>query len=134
MQKISIRFIFLLVCFLSLMISNRLYAEDLPNIQGNMETAIKDFSNLNDSQKKAILGATGLPDMGTGGFSVANLMAWIIFGGVGFIAFVYGKKVGNFKALLIGIVLMGYPYFVTNTLALYGVGAALCAALYFWRD
>ena len=69
-----------------------------------------------------------------GDFSIMNILAWVIFGGVGFVAFVYGKKQSSFKPLVIGIVLIAYPYFVTNTIALYMVGFILCAALYFWRD
>ena len=67
-------------------------------------------------------------------FSMANIVAWILFGGVGFVAFMYGKKMGNFKILGIGIAIMIYPYFISNTLLLYVVGIALTAALFFLRD
>lgn len=69
-----------------------------------------------------------------GGFSVGNIMAMTIFGAVGFVAFMYGKKNANLKPTLIGIVLMVYPYFISNTILLYAVGAALCLALYLFRD
>jgi hypothetical protein len=36
--------------------------------------------------------------------------------------------------MAIGLVLMIYPYFFSGTLAIYLVGIALTAALYFWRD
>jgi hypothetical protein len=58
----------------------------------------------------------------------------LVFSGVGFIAFVYGKKQRSFKPLLIGIALMGHPYFLTSTFWLYAVGIGLCLGLYFWRD
>ena len=132
MKKMYWRLMLVMVCLLEFMISSSLLAEDIPNVQGNIETALKDFSSLGDEQKKSLLGAAGLPDIG--GFNLANFIAWTIFGGIGFIAFVYGKKERNFKPLVIGIVLMAYPYFVANTVVLYAVGIALCAALYFWRD
>ena len=63
-----------------------------------------------------------------------NIIAWVIFGAIGFAAFMYGKKQRELKPLAIGIVLMAYPYFITNTLWLYAAGIGLCLLLYFWRD
>ena len=97
-----------------------------------MISVLEDFGRLAPEQKSMILNTAGMPDVS--GFSVAKIVAWIIFGGVGFIAFVYGKKQQNFKPLLIGIALTGYPYFINDTFWLYGIGVGLCAALYFWRD
>jgi hypothetical protein len=67
-------------------------------------------------------------------FSFANLIAGFIFSGVGLVAFVYGKKQGSFRPLVIGIALMAYPYFLTSTFWLYAVGIGLCLLLYYWRD
>jgi hypothetical protein len=47
---------------------------------------------------------------------------------------VYGKKQNAIKALLIGLTLIVYPYFVTNTVVMYAVGVALTAALFVFRD
>lgn len=69
-----------------------------------------------------------------GGFSPWSLMGGIFFGAIGFVAFVYGKKNAELKPMIIGILLMGYPYFIRGTLALYLVGIALTAALYFFRE
>ena len=66
--------------------------------------------------------------------TAGNLIGGIIFGGIGFIAFVYGKKMMNFKALGIGLALMIYPYFIPNTLILYVVGVVLTGLLYYFRD
>ncbi|MFH0838867.1 MAG: hypothetical protein V1893_01615 [Candidatus Omnitrophota bacterium] len=68
------------------------------------------------------------------GFSLSKLIACLVFSAVGFVAFVYGKKQGTFKPLLIGVALMSYSYFLSSTFWLYAVGIGLCAALYFWRD
>jgi hypothetical protein len=74
----------------------------------------------------------GLPQAGD--FSAAKIFAWIIFGAIGFAVFMYGKKTGSFRPMIIGIALMTYPYFISGTFLLYLVGIALTAALYFWRE
>ena len=66
--------------------------------------------------------------------STANIFAGIVFGSIGFGAFIYGKKQSDFKMLGIGVVLMVYPYFVQNTIAVYSIGALLIAALIVFRD
>ena len=72
--------------------------------------------------------------MPKGMFSTAVIMAGLIFGSVGFVAFMYGKKQGSAKAIVIGVLLMAYPYFIQNTIALYGIGIALTIALFIFRD
>jgi len=64
----------------------------------------------------------------------ANLFGSIVFGAIGLAAFVYGKKSGAFKPMLIGVLLMAYPYFVSETWLLYLAGAGLTAALFLFRD
>ena len=64
----------------------------------------------------------------------ADLIAELLFGAIGMAAFVYGKKQGRLKTTLISVVIMGYPYFVTDTLLLYGIGIVLTAALFVFRD
>lgn len=68
------------------------------------------------------------------GFSIWGLVISFLFSGIGFIAFMYGKKNTEFKPMLIGIALMIYPYFLRSTLTLTLVGIALTAALYFFRE
>jgi predicted phage tail protein len=67
-------------------------------------------------------------------FSGANLIGNLLFSSVGFVAFVYGKKQGLWKTAVLGIALMVYPYFVPNAWLMYGIGGALSAGLYFFRD
>ena len=62
--------------------------------------------------------------------NTANIYASIIFGSIGFGAFIYGKKQSNLKALVIGVILMVYPYFVQNPIALYTIGAVLTLFLF----
>ncbi len=66
--------------------------------------------------------------------TTANILGGILFGGVGFVAFVYGKKMGYWKPLAIGVTLMVYPYFIPDTLAMWLVGAVLTGALFVFRD
>ena len=61
-------------------------------------------------------------------------MAGIIFGGIGFVFFIYGKKQASFKPMVIGIVMMVYPYLITNTIALYVIGILLTIAAFVFRD
>ena len=64
----------------------------------------------------------------------AALFASLFFGVIGLAAFVYGKKAALWRPVVLGVALMGYPYFVARTWLLYAIGCALCGALYFFRD
>jgi len=87
---------------------------------------------MDTSQITALLNTVGLMT-GGGGFNWPNLIGNGLFSIIGLSAFVYGKKIKSAKPLVIGLVLMIYPYFIPNTVLLYLVGAALTAALFFWR-
>lgn len=83
----------------------------------------------------ALLNAYGVSAGSSGaGFNWVNLLLGIMFGIVGMYAFNQGRKERNYKPLVIGVALMGYPYFVSNTWLVLLIGIALTAALYFWRD
>jgi hypothetical protein len=47
--------------------------------------------------------------------SPAILVGSLLFGAIGFGAFMYGKKMVLYKPMVIGFVLMAYPYFVPQT-------------------
>jgi len=47
-------------------------------------------------------------------FDTSILMSSMIFGSIGMGYFIYGKKDNKYIAMLSGIILMIYPYFVTN--------------------
>lgn len=66
--------------------------------------------------------------------SPANIAGSIVFGSIGFVAFMYGKKQSSMKPMILGGVLMAYSYFITNTLAMIAVGVLLTAALFIFRD
>jgi hypothetical protein len=63
-------------------------------------------------------------------FDMTLLVLSIFPSTVGLALFMYGKKLHRFPQLLCGILLMVYPYFVSTTQGLVGIGLVLCAALY----
>ncbi|OIO39344.1 MAG: hypothetical protein AUJ71_00855 [Candidatus Omnitrophica bacterium CG1_02_49_16] len=65
--------------------------------------------------------------------SFSNIFSGILFGAIGFSAFIYGKKQGEWKPMVIGAALMGFPYLITDIAAQYIVGALLTAALFIFR-
>ena len=67
-------------------------------------------------------------------FSWANLIAGIIFGSIGFVAFTYGKRLNLWTPMICGLGLMIYPYFIANTIALFAIGLVGTAALFVMRS
>lgn len=67
-------------------------------------------------------------------FNVYNLLAGIIFGILGMGALSYGRKLELWKPQVIGLVLMGYSYFVSNVWLVWGIGVALLVTLWFHHD
>jgi hypothetical protein len=84
----------------------------------------------------AVLNAYGVSNpLGSGGgINWINILGGIIFGIIGWYAFWHGKKEKSWRPMVIGIVLMVYPYFITNTYWALATGITLTAALYFWRE
>jgi hypothetical protein len=67
-------------------------------------------------------------------FTAANLIGGLVFGSIGFVAFTYGKRMHVWKPMLLGLVLMGYPYFVSNDIAVFVIGILGTAALFLFRE
>ena len=65
--------------------------------------------------------------------SAANLIGGCVFGSIGFVAFIYGKRMNLWKPMFLGIALMIYPYFISNDLAMIAIGAIGTAGLFFLR-
>jgi hypothetical protein len=65
------------------------------------------------------------------------MQAWLLWGllfgsiGLGFV--IYGRKQRAPVPLVCGLALMVFPYFVSNTLLLIGIGIVICAIPYFLR-
>jgi hypothetical protein len=67
-------------------------------------------------------------------FSAANLIGGFVFGSIGFVAFIYGKRMNLWKPMLLGIALMVYPYFVSDDRIMLVIGSFGSAALFFLRE
>ena len=57
----------------------------------------------------------------------------MLFGSIGLGYFIYGKKQKAVIPLICGVALMVFPYFVSNSLLLVGIGVVLGAIPYFFR-
>ena len=58
----------------------------------------------------------------------------MVFGSVGFVAFIYGKKQASWKPMVWGVILMALPYLVLEATALWAGGALILAAMYVFRE
>ena len=62
------------------------------------------------------------------------LLLWgLLFGSIGLGFFIYGRKQRAVVPLICGLALMVFPYFLSNTMLLVGIGAVLIATPYFLR-
>jgi len=64
-------------------------------------------------------------------FDVNSLLASFVVSSVGFVLFVYGKRMSRAPHLLVGLVLLIYPYFVGAVLPMFGIAAVLLGLLWF---
>lgn len=61
------------------------------------------------------------------------LLWGLLFGSMGLGFFVYGKRQKAIVPLVCGLALMIFPYFVSDTIPLVGIGIMLMAVPYFVR-
>jgi predicted membrane protein len=65
----------------------------------------------------------------------AGILLWgLLFSSIGLGFFLYGKKQRAVVPLVCGLVLMIYPYFIPNVIALVAIGVVLIAVPYFFRS
>jgi hypothetical protein len=62
-----------------------------------------------------------------------NFLAGLLFSSIGFVGFIYGKRLSRWKPMFIGIALMAYPYFIEDTTSICAIGLVASAALFFTR-
>jgi len=60
--------------------------------------------------------------------TTAQLLWGVLFGAIGAGLFIYGRKQREAVPLVCGVLLIVYPYFVANTIALVAIGVALTVA------
>ncbi len=65
--------------------------------------------------------------------NTANLLWGVLFGAIGSAYILYGRKQRRTVPLICGLLLIGFPYFIDNTVMLAAIGLALCIAPYFIR-
>jgi hypothetical protein len=63
----------------------------------------------------------------------SSLLWGLLFGSIGLGFFIYGKQQKVVVPLLCGLALMIFPYFISNTILLVGIGLGLVALPYFLR-
>ena len=73
-----------------------------------------------------------MPDLGQ--LSGLNLIGNLLFSSIGFVAFIYGKRLNLWKPMFGGLALMVIPYFIGDTMSLYLAGTAATVVLFFFRE
>jgi hypothetical protein len=63
-------------------------------------------------------------------FDSSSLLASLLVSSIGFVLLSYGKKMSRPPQMLTGLVLLVYPYFITNAWLMLAIGAALCGLLW----
>ena len=62
------------------------------------------------------------------------LFGSILFGAFGMASFVHGKRNSHLLSIVLGIALMSFPYFVSDTLPMFLVGIGLTIAAWRFRE
>jgi hypothetical protein len=59
-----------------------------------------------------------------------SLLLSFVIGSIGFVAFTYGRRMSRAPQTIVGVVLMAYPYFVSNLWVMGAIAVALLAAMW----
>jgi len=93
-----------------------------------MDKIAKLTENLKDMQslKTDLASSSGTSsDLIFFGLSMTGIFFGFLFSMLGFAYFRIGKRNQNFKRMILGVLLMIYPYFVTNTIYIILIGLFL---------
>jgi len=63
-------------------------------------------------------------------FEMSTLLAGIVVSGVGYVLFAYGRRMSRPPQLLVGLLMLIYPYFVPSALFMAAVAAGLLLLLW----
>jgi ABC-type transport system involved in multi-copper enzyme maturation permease subunit len=63
-----------------------------------------------------------------------TLLLGLVFSGIGFVAFRYGRSQERVPAVVLGFALMFFPLCVSGALWTAIIGASLTTGLWLWRD
>jgi hypothetical protein len=61
----------------------------------------------------------------------SSLVASLIVSSIGFVVFGYGKRQQRVPQIVVGLVLMGFPYLVPGVVLMASIAAVLLAGLWF---
>jgi hypothetical protein len=64
-------------------------------------------------------------------FDPSSLVASFFVSSIGFVLFMYGKKMSRLPQLAVGLVLMVYPYFISSVLPMLAVAVVLLGLMWF---
>ncbi|MBI3770181.1 MAG: amino acid transport protein [Deltaproteobacteria bacterium] len=67
-------------------------------------------------------------------FDSASILLSVLFSGIGFVAFRYGRKMQQTPPVVLGMALMVYPLLVSNPGWMAFVGIFLTSGLWLWRE
>jgi hypothetical protein len=60
----------------------------------------------------------------------SSFVASLIVSSIGFVAFMYGRKLERVPQIVAGLLLMGFPYFVPNVLVMAVIAAVLLIGMW----
>jgi hypothetical protein len=60
----------------------------------------------------------------------SSFVASLIVSSIGFVAFMYGRKLERVPQIVAGLLLMGFPYFVPNVLVMAAIAAVLLIVMW----
>ncbi len=63
-------------------------------------------------------------------FDAGAFLATMLVSGIGFVLFVYGKRMGRLPQLATGLLLLVYPYFVSSVLWMLAIATVILGALW----
>lgn len=93
-------------------------------------THLRQFAAADRSPRRL---STRRQAIGAAALNESWLLWGLLFGSIGLGFFIYGRKQRAVVPFVCGLVLMVFPYFVSNTLLLVGIGIALMVIPYFIR-
>jgi hypothetical protein len=64
------------------------------------------------------------------GLDANALLVSLLFSGIGFVLFAYGKKQARVPHMAAGVLLMVYPYFVSNLIVMAAIGVGIVALVW----
>jgi hypothetical protein len=96
---------------------------DHPRAEGGASSTQLGIAGIRRDRKTVCYACT--MDMDT-----ASLVASLIVSSVGFVVFGYGKRQQRVPQIVVGLVLMAFPYFVPSVPVMAGIAAALLGGLW----